>query len=229
MATPSTAPDAGSLRLVLETPETVRKQGKTFRLRREVEAMEFVRSRTLIPLPRVHETHFDRDENEQGWIIMQRLPGDQLGDAWPTMSESSRSETLSQLKSFLKQLHDIRPDGAGWIGSCSRGPAYDHRLNNTAMCGPFATISDFHDFLVRPVKDCPRPELADRYRSQLSDKMDIVFTHADISWENILVHRASGHVTGILDWEMAGFWPEWWEYRKALFASRSNQWISTYA
>lgn len=81
-----------------------------------------------------------------------------------------------------------------------------------------------HDFLVRPVKDCPRPELAAVYRRQLPDESGIVFAHADVSWENILVDCASGHVTGILDREMAGFWPEWWEYRKAIYGARSKPW-----
>lgn len=34
----------------------------------------------------------------------------------------------------------------------------------------------------------------------------------------------TGKVNGILDWEMAGFWPQWWEYRKALFGSRCRPW-----
>ncbi len=45
-----------------------------------------------------------------------------------------------------------------------------------------------------------------------------------MSYENILVDQRSGDVTGIIDWEMAGFWPEWWEYRKALFGGRYQQW-----
>lgn len=52
----------------------------------------------------------------------------------------------------------------------------------------------------------------------------IIFAHADISWENILVDPATGTVTGILDWEMAGFWPEWWAYRKALCGARGQPW-----
>jgi hypothetical protein len=91
-------------------------------------------------------------------------------------------------------------------------------------CGPFASVADFHDFLVAPVRQCPGPELVAKYRSQLPDTYDIRFSHADLSWENILVDVSTGRVTGILDWEMAGYWPEWWEYRKALFGSRSQLW-----
>ena len=93
-----------------------------------------------------------------------------------------------------------------------------------AMCGPFASVADFHEFLVAPVKNCPRPETAVKYRAQLSDDFPIGFAHADISWENILVDPATGAVTGVVEWDMAGFWPEWWEFRKALYASRSQTW-----
>lgn len=92
----------------------------------------------------------------------------------------------------------------------------DHRLSNTTTCGPFAAVGDIYDFLVHAVKDCPRPELAAEYRRQLPDESAVVFAHADVSCENILVDFASGRVTGVLDWEMAGFWPEWWEYRKGV-------------
>jgi Phosphotransferase enzyme family len=215
---------------VFETASAVRKRGKAFRLRREVEATDFVRSHTSIPVARVLDVHLgaddkDMDASATSWILMERLPGDQLGEAWPAMSEDARAQTISQLKSYFGQLHAIRPaDHPGWIGSCSHGPAYDHRLDNRATCGPFKSIGEFHDFLVAPVRRCPRPEWVAKYRSRLPDGDGIIFAHADVSWENILVGRVSGSVTGILDWEMAGFWPEWWEYRKALFGARSRQW-----
>jgi hypothetical protein len=157
-------------------------------------------------------------------MLMERFPGEELGVAWPKMNEDARRETMMQLKSHFKQLHQLRPEEPGWIGSCSGGPAYDHRLDSRFTRGPFPTASAFHDHLVAPLKECPRPEWASRYRDQLPDHHDIRFAHADISWENILVNSETGEVNGILDWEMAGFWPGWWEYRKALFGARSQPW-----
>ncbi|OAA65015.1 Protein kinase-like domain protein [Cordyceps fumosorosea ARSEF 2679] len=48
-------------------------------------------------------------------------------------------------------------------------------------------------------------------------------THGDLSWANIFVDEATGDVTGITDWETAGFWPEWWEYYMALLGPRGEQ------
>ena len=178
--------------------------------------MVYVGSITTIPIPRVIETHLDGEDNETGWILMEFIPGKQLGEAWPTLRLTARTRAITELRSYLEQLHGIRPPSPGWIGSCLGGPAYDHRLDNISTCGPFASVA--------PIKNYPRPERAAYYRNRLSEDFPIVFAHADISWENILVNPMTGAITGIIDWEMAGFWPEWWEYRKALFASRSKSW-----
>ncbi|KAI1044434.1 hypothetical protein LB505_013426 [Fusarium chuoi] len=199
-------------------------QGDTYRLRREIEAMEYIRDHTSVPVPAILEVHLGNNDKDGGWILMERIPGMQLDKAWPVMTEASKARTISELKHHLSQLHRIRPTEPGWIGSCSGGPAYDHRIDNMATCGPFASIAEFNDFLVTPIKNCPRPEWVAKYRNQLPDDSGIVFAHADISWENILLAPETGAVIGIIDWEMAGFWPEWWEYRKALYGGRPREW-----
>jgi thiamine kinase-like enzyme len=47
-------------------------------------------------------------------------------------------------------------------------------------------------------------------RSRFDDNSRLVFTHADLADRNILVQ--DGRITGILDWEWAGFYPEHWEF-----------------
>ncbi|RMD43303.1 hypothetical protein DV735_g1790, partial [Chaetothyriales sp. CBS 134920] len=207
-------------------PEPFRKSARVFKLRREVEALDYVRKSTTIPVPYIIDSHLDvPDPADHGWILMQRLPGIQLGDAWPAMDEDQRRRVVVELRRYLKELHALQPPVAGWIGSCTGGPAYDHRLNNLAPCGPFNSVAEFHDYLVAPIKKCPRPEWAVKYRQRLNDNHDTRFTHADLSRENILVDPDTGTITGIIDWEMAGFWPEWWEYRKAMQGSSQLWWV----
>ena len=43
----------------------------------------------------------------------------------------------------------------------------------------------------------------------------IVLTHGDMSPRNIIVQGTK--VVALLDWEMAGYYPEYWEYTKALY------------
>ncbi|BDD61520.1 hypothetical protein MAP00_006562 [Monascus purpureus] len=208
-------------RISYEAGSIVRKCGSSFRIKREIEAIAFVRSHMTIPLPEILDYQVDSNNS---WFLMKRLRGTTLGSAWPNMNDHARQNTLSQLTSYLCQLRDLHPSIHGQIGSCSGESAYDHRLNNGFPIGPFHSVSEFHDFLVSPVKRCPRPELYLKYRKQFSDDFAIHFAHADFSYDNILVDEKTGDITGIIDWEMAGFWPEWWEYRKALFGSGCQRW-----
>ncbi|KAG9233424.1 hypothetical protein BJ875DRAFT_464182 [Amylocarpus encephaloides] len=38
-----------------------------------------------------------------------------------------------------------------------------------------------------------------------------VFTHGSVAPRNIMVGETN-HITGILDWESAGWYPDYWEY-----------------
>jgi len=187
--------------------------------------MRYVQSKTSLPIPDVLEMHLDDNCDEDCWILMTALPGQQLDRCWPAMDAVLREETVQQLKLYLDELHSIRPPAPSWIGSISHGPAYDHRFNDGTPCGPFDSVREFHDYLVAPVRSCPRPEWVDKFRTRLPDHHDIVFCHADFWWGNILVEPSTGAVTGILDWDMAGFWPAWWEYRKATRTRHEKWWM----
>jgi thiamine kinase-like enzyme len=51
----------------------------------------------------------------------------------------------------------------------------------------------------------------------------IVFTHADLQGRNIIVRRTDSDIEGhskieltIIDWEMSGWYPEYWEFCNSL-------------
>lgn len=48
---------------------------------------------------------------------------------------------------------------------------------------------------------------------QASDKKEYVFCHNDLSQPNVIVDPETLKIKGIVDWEYAGFWPEWFEMR----------------
>lgn len=56
------------------------------------------------------------------------------------------------------------------------------------------------------------------YRDLLPDIGKFYFTHGDITIGNIIVSGFPGSyaITGIIDWEQAGWYPEYWEYCKIL-------------
>jgi aminoglycoside phosphotransferase len=197
------------------------KHGTGYEVQREVDAIEFVRSYTSIPVPSIIESHALNDE---GWFSMKILPGVPLTDAWTSMIEDAQRTTQQDLYKYINMLRAIPPPESAYIGSCNSGPAFDHRLNNGLPCGPFSSESDFNDFLVVPITRNPRKELVAYYRQQLADNHEIVFAHADLCGDHILVEPTTGKITGIIDWEMAGWWPAYWEYTKSLFGNRYKPW-----
>lgn len=81
--------------------------------------------------------------------------------------------------------------------------------------GPFDTEKDFHDFFVEKDNES-LPPLFKRYvRETLRDDHEIHFAHGDFSPRNIHVDE-NGHVLAVLDWERAGWYPEYWDHNRIL-------------
>lgn len=52
-----------------------------------------------------------------------------------------------------------------------------------------------------------------------------VFTHGDIAPRNILVDK-SGRILGLIDWENAGWYPDYWEYASMMKPSSDHDWMA---
>lgn len=59
------------------------------------------------------------------------------------------------------------------------------------------------------------------YRDLLPDHGNVFFTHGDLALGNIILSTtipgSSTKIAGIIDWEQAGWYPEYWEYCKLLY------------
>ncbi|GBE85558.1 hypothetical protein SCP_0800750 [Sparassis crispa] len=180
---------------------------------REAEAMNFVRARTQIPVPAVLNAYV---EDPFGYLVMEFVPGEQLDLAWPRMSDGQRKCVVAQLTDYLHQLRSLAPPDPPLIGSCSGGPCFDHRISSMKTFGPFTSEEEFHDYLYAAATYGLPPEIARRVPRQRNGHK-IVFTHADFNPTQILVDPCDpGRVAAVLDWEMAGWYPDYWEYVKAL-------------
>ncbi|KAM0230514.1 hypothetical protein ACHAPO_009279 [Fusarium lateritium] len=124
-------------------------------------------------------------------ITMEYVEGQTLQQAWPMRA--------------LGGIHLGRLDGQGVVV-----PSIVTRSG-----GPFGTLAEFHDWLVKPPKRLQSQSMYwHQITTQLGADYPIVFTHGDIAARNILVR--DGHIVALLDWEFAGWYPEYWEYVFAL-------------
>ncbi|KFY44748.1 hypothetical protein V494_01339 [Pseudogymnoascus sp. VKM F-4513 (FW-928)] len=110
--------------------------------RNEIEAIEYVRNHTSVPVPKVFEAYEQPDGRIH--ILMEFLPGD--GPDYTNMTPDEIKAFGKELAGYLQQLRSLEPPEEGFIGSVSLGSSTDHRVGHIRF-GPFHSVSDFHDYL----------------------------------------------------------------------------------
>ncbi|KAL1847948.1 hypothetical protein Plec18170_008362 [Paecilomyces lecythidis] len=211
-------------RLVLEYDfSLVTKSGHAV-LPAEAEAMKLVSRHTSVPVP---EVLFATFRPGYGKITMSLIPGSCLEDTWDTLDESAKESICLQTWEFIARLRTIpRPDNLEGLYQC------------------LADGSPSRDAMLADLENPPRPLMNDselrariyerylhcggrRYEHELPDMLPrsehSVFTHADIAPRNIMVDEQN-KVTGILDWEWAGWYPDYWEYAQIMRPAFYGDW-----
>ncbi|KAK4170693.1 kinase-like domain-containing protein [Triangularia setosa] len=188
-------------------------------------SLQLVRKHTELPVP----TPFDLVEDMDNiYLLTTRIKGYKLGWCLDTMTDEDTAALANDLGKHWKALRNIpRPSShKNAISNVVDGPVFDYRINAALdqdeeeglgdTVGPFATEADFNNTL-----KC----------GAILDVMhdnghDIVLTHGDINMRNILVDE-SGKLTGVVDWENAGWLPDYWDYTKAYFVTKRNKrWLA---
>ncbi|KAM0557028.1 hypothetical protein ACHAPJ_005708 [Fusarium lateritium] len=166
-----------------------------------------------------------RKYDDRVFLYMSLVPGETLRDAWSSLTANDKASLQTKLRDivgFLRRLTQT-PE---IIGSVNRGPLQDRFFRIDDEKGPLSTIKEFNDWLFaiatrqdpQPGKEIQGLDHPDMYRDMLPDHGNIYFTHGDLTLGNIMVSGSpdSYVITGIIDWEQAGWYPEYWEYCKLL-------------
>ncbi|EGX93679.1 Protein kinase-like domain [Cordyceps militaris CM01] len=178
--------------------------------------MAFIAARTKIPVPRVHCSFTRRNVT---YIVMERMRGKTLADAWPSLSDADVERILLQLRGMLDELRAVPAPGTA-IQSCIGGSLRDSRIPRPEpRFGPFSTTHAFHEWLREGLGPEEKPRYVDdeewtdiKYMiaMQNRDCESPVFTHGDLNPFNIIVR--DGNIEAIIDWEFSGWLPPYWEY-----------------
>lgn len=91
--------------------------------------------------------------------------------------------------------------------------------------GPFVSIRDFIDWIfvaaTRQQSTTNVTGVERVYRDLLPDHGNVFFTHGGLALGNIILSTtipgSRTKIAGIIDWEQAGWYPEYWEYCKLLY------------
>lgn len=187
----------------------------------EASAMRFIAHHTSIPVPKVICAFKHGDKT---YIVMERIEGTVVGRGWRLRSDESKTKILSQLKSMIQELRSLSPPPGTVIGNVDGGPFSDCRISGSSLThGPFSTVSEFHDHLRGGLQFHPNlyPEVKQLIALH-GGHWPLVLTHGDLSALNILVRGDT--VVGIVDWEMAGWYPSYWEYTTAYQVNPYTPW-----
>ncbi|WPB04332.1 uncharacterized protein RHO25_008978 [Cercospora beticola] len=200
------------------TPSIIVKSGSDVDLT-EAASMLYIAANTSIPVPKVHCAF--KSEGKV-YLVMEKVRGENMYKAWEQLAESERERLLAQLKELLEQMRSLQPPTGTGVQSCVGGSLHDSRIpHGKPRFGPFKTIQEFHLWLrdglqISDIQDgAHREELETMIKQQDKDWPPVVFTHGDLNPANILVHQ--GRISGIIDWEFAGWYPHYWEYTSARY------------
>ncbi|KAI1273332.1 kinase-like protein [Xylaria sp. FL0933] len=193
---------------------TIVKSSKRIRLS-EAEAMKFVRDNTSIPVPEVYNAYRD-EESGHTRIVMEFIEGVELEEAWDTYSATEKESVITQLRGYMKELRQLK---GTFIGAVDGSWCDDHFFDDDrGGYGPFVNEEQFNSGIIKALKQ-GRSHYTDVVMTcdiirEIWKGHEIVFTHNDFAPRNILVQGSK--VVAILDWELAGYYPDYWEYCKAL-------------
>ncbi|MCJ1258968.1 hypothetical protein MMC24_006802 [Lignoscripta atroalba] len=177
----------------------------------ELKAMQYVREKTTVPIPKILKVFPITGNPDRVDIILKFVPGETLARAWHHLSPEQKRHITTELASYINQLRGLHPPKGGMVANTMHGPAYDHRLGSRPF-GPFECIADFHTFVRQ---GAPHNGCGDEKVTLVHGRSGVFatkYSHADLSPENIIVK--DGRIEAIIDWEFAGWWPEYWEYTK---------------
>ncbi|KAL2824250.1 kinase-like domain-containing protein [Aspergillus cavernicola] len=160
------------------------------------------------------------DDEGYVFIYMQLIEGQMLLDRWDDLHGTDKEVMRNQLYEIIRSLRQLSQKSGKYIGSINCQKVPDYVFQSLAEAGPFPNIKEFNDWFSSLAQSRLPASLKykDPYRDFLPDGGDIKFTHADLHRGNIMISStAPFRVIAIVDWGQAGWYPDYWEYCKALY------------
>lgn len=178
----------------------------------------FIAENTTIPVPKVHDVQWEN--GKLTGIIMDYIPGTLLDEAWETLSSEQKDSIVEQLQGYFAQVRNLK---GTYIGGADNQIAIAGDIF-LFEGGPFESERLFNQWLLNDLRPETRSSIKYYAEHAMTDGHEIIFTHGDVRRRNILVDE-NGQITALLGWELAGWYPEYWESVRASFCcDPSREW-----
>ncbi|KAJ3737267.1 kinase-like domain-containing protein [Lentinula guzmanii] len=135
-----------------------------------------------------------------------------LKTMFPEVNVPDDHTLLVELRDALTQIRSLpAPLSGPQICNINGGPTIWARCRDRCLLPPVNTIAEFHELLFQQVSWTSRLERLRLIAKPVHTRdYRITFTHSDLNPSNILVK--DDHIVAVIDWEFAGWYPEYWEY-----------------
>lgn len=215
------------MKVLLFDDELILKVGDRVLPSEEV-AMQLVKEHIDIPVPEVYLATYTTSE---GRLAMSIIPGTTLEKVWDNLEDEAKRRICSETWSMIAKLRQTqKPPELQHLFLClaDGSPCVQDPLVAGANCisPPGPLLSD--DAVRARIYECYYDANGRKYENELPSMLPrsdtSVFSHADIAPYNIMVDEKSMKITGIIDWERAGWYPDYWEYSNVMKPSMYKDW-----
>ncbi|KAJ2904551.1 hypothetical protein MKZ38_007750 [Zalerion maritima] len=184
-----------------------------FGLELEANTIRFVEEKTSeVPVPEVVYSWIDHDLSRT-FFITKRVGGQPLERAWPQLSSHQRTRIAHDIARFGVILASNTSSQFETVTGCG---VYEARLRESAhpshptwlprTLGPYS-LEDIRAHMANISTERP-PDI----------DLPFHFYHADLRPTNIMISEDGNRVTGIIDWESAAYYPQFWVATKPVYA-----------
>ncbi|MCJ1340953.1 hypothetical protein MMC09_006249 [Bachmanniomyces sp. S44760] len=177
--------------------------------------VNYVRENTTIPVPA--EAICWQDEHSH-FSLMKRIPGESLKEVWFRLSTEEKKSCAREVVEYLVQLRTLTASSPQTIDGAP--------VRNVLLADfkPVVTLEDKAAWWAQVEKYFRGGiDRGERLRAlHPGHAAPYVLTHGDLNTGNIMI--CDGHVSGIIDWDTAGYYPDWWESVVAFANIEEGEW-----
>ncbi|KAG7146558.1 hypothetical protein HYQ46_004644 [Verticillium longisporum] len=199
----------------------------------EGENMLYVKQFVPASLPTVYAIYSYQPEGKKlpiNYVIMENIVGKALSSCWGSLDREEKARIACELRNHMNRLRQI--PSPGYFGSIGKRPfphsaalwTVDHYEISPPM-GPFDSAKQLLHAMAEDVRHLMKDrevgrlvhEFYERVFPTVLDSQASVFTHGDFQRKNIMIAEDGAVV--IIDWELAGWYPVYFEYALAMSTS----------
>lgn len=208
----------------------------------EVEGQNLLYIENRLPFIRAPRLQAMYLEGQELYLIMDRIPGENLEVLWDELTDTERHDVSAQLRKTFAYIRSIASDSP-FYGSVCKGPMPEHTrfTFDDHLDGPFDSEEEFNQGLIGQLQkthdmqqqDHAKGEYYQRHLSSVLKNNKPVLTHADVHRRNVIIHPMQCAKTActsngsaayckhkpfdvtLVDWEDFGWYPSYWEFFSA--------------